>query len=114
MEQLLSRMNHLVGIKDPEEVIQKVEMPSDDWIKIADFFIKNEFPEFEIPTKQPLPDKGRQDQKNSLLYEVKHRALGKYIFHLIFRSASSTVLQSGYRPKFTTKNSLESYAFNHL
>lgn len=47
MEELLYKINKIAGREDPEEVIQNVELPSDEWIEIVDgesgnlwFFVK--------------------------------------------------------------------------
>lgn len=102
MEELLYKINKIAGREDPEEVIQNVELPSDEWIEIVDGesgnlwffvkyslelffctvdFIKSEYPELivDIPEKS-LPDSTIHNVKNKsstqTLAQVKQRTLG--------------------------------------
>lgn len=101
LESLLYKINKIAGREDPEEVIQSVDLPSDEWIAIVDGerhvftdsvliispllpvldFIESEYPELVVDNQEEaLPDRPiRTKYQNNpeTLAQVKQRTLGK-------------------------------------
>lgn len=101
LEALLYKINKIAGREDPEEVIQSVDLPSDEWIAIVDGerhvftdsvpiispllpsldFIQSEYPELVVDIQEEaLPDRPiRTKYQNNpeTLAQVKQRTLGK-------------------------------------
>ncbi|XP_063706445.1 uncharacterized protein LOC134835498 [Culicoides brevitarsis] len=54
LERLLTKLT-ANGERDSEDVVNKVELPTDEWIELANDFIRTEFPQIEVP-EVPKPD----------------------------------------------------------
>ncbi|XP_063705492.1 uncharacterized protein LOC134834676 isoform X2 [Culicoides brevitarsis] len=72
LERILLKLQLIAGLKDPEEVAENVELPSEEWLKIVDNFITNEYPELKI---EPISSDSTSKEDNEALAGVKKRAL---------------------------------------